>query len=133
MPFDVAPNFDPSARRRTRGQRAYRSGLAAEQLVADAYCADGYVVAAQRWRGPNGEIDLILSKGATLVIVEVKSSTCHDTARASLGQRQLDRLCASAGDYLAAQGLPLNTDLRMDLATVDATGGLERMENITLW
>ena len=42
------------------------SGLAAEEIVVRHY---GLPVAAARWRGPGGEIDLILRDGATVIFV----------------------------------------------------------------
>ena len=41
------------------GARSYYAGLAAEDQVATLYGRSGRAVCARRWRGSQGEIDLI--------------------------------------------------------------------------
>jgi hypothetical protein len=49
----------PTRQRAERGLRAWHSGFSAEEAVARRYQAQGYAVAARRWRGLSGEIDLV--------------------------------------------------------------------------
>ncbi len=130
MPFD-APADSPS-RRALRGLRAYQSGLAGEASVEHTYSARGYEVAARRWRGASGEIDLIFEKDGGFVMVEVKCSTSHEMALSKITERQIGRIASSSLDFLAKQDLPLETDLRIDVALVDAFGQVEVMENVSL-
>lgn len=112
-----------------QGKMAYHSGEAAEQRIAQDYERRGFTVARRRWRGAGGEIDLITRDAGGLVFVEVKQS--HDFARAAerLSRRQMDRICASAEQFLAGEPDGLLTDVRFDVALVDASGAFEIIEN----
>ncbi len=58
--------------RAERGGRARRSGRRGEVFCALWLMAKGYRLLGFRLRTPLGEIDLLVQKGATVVIVEVK-------------------------------------------------------------
>ncbi|MFN3661234.1 YraN family protein [Yoonia sp.] len=111
------------------GLTNYHAGLAAEDIVARDYAARAHQVAARRWRGKSGEIDLIMRDGDTLVFVEVKKSASFAQAAFRLGRRQMDRLCASASEYLAGEPRGQLTDMRFDLALVDGRGAVSVIEN----
>ena len=115
--------------RQLRGAVAYRSGALAEEQVAARYIAEGYVPCAQRWRGQWGEIDLIFQRGACTVFVEVKKSTSHHSAALRLNRRQMDRICATALDFCATLPDGLLSEMRFDLAMVDALGRIDVLEN----
>jgi len=144
MPLDDAPHMKPQPPdirlgRRTcpnprvlRGAKAYASGRAAEQAVKAHYLQAGFEVCEERWRGKSGEVDLIFSKDAGFIFVEVKSSkTCVQAAQ-SLSQRQLSRIYASANDYVSTTERGLLSDMRIDAALVDASGHIEVLENVSL-
>lgn len=118
----------PSNRQR-RGQRAYLAGDAAEKLVASHYESLGYQVIKQRWRGRGGEIDLILRYGAGLVFVEVKHSQSRDQAAERVSPAQMQRIYASAGQYLENEPAGQLTECRFDVALVDGIGHVEIIEN----
>ena len=63
----------------TAGRRAL--GARGEALAARWYEAHGYTVVARNWRCRAGEIDLVLARGRTVVVCEVKtrSSTAYGT------------------------------------------------------
>jgi putative endonuclease len=67
---------------------SYHGGLAAEAQVEARYLAAGKTVAARRWRGRGGEIDLIFRDGAALIFVEVKLADSHDSAACKRGKRR---------------------------------------------
>jgi len=112
-----------------RGQRAYLAGTTAEDLVARHYEQRGYSVADRRWRGAGGEVDLILRQGAALVFVEVKHSKTRARAASRITQKQMQRIYASAGQYLENEPAGQLTETRFDVALVDGTGEIEIIEN----
>lgn len=120
---------EPVNRRRLRGQTNHLAGLAAEDIVRTRYERSGRAHLASRWRGRAGEIDLIFREGDTVVFVEVKKSDSHAAALASLGRRQIERLCSAVAEFV--DGLPLGqrTDVRLDLATVDRNGAVNVLKN----
>ena len=114
---------------RTRGEMANLSGEAAERRIAMDYERRGFAVARRRWRGAGGEIDLITRNSDGVVFVEVKQSRDFAAAAERLGRRQMDRICASAEQFLAGEPGGLLTNMRFDVALVDATGAFEIIEN----
>lgn len=111
------------------GSVAYHSGLVAEGAVAARYLAAGRSIAAQRWRGSGGEIDLIARDGAGLIFIEVKKSRSFAQAAARVSRRQMERIYASASEFLAGEPRGQDTDVRFDVALVDQTGQIEILEN----
>ena len=111
------------------GTTSYHAGLAAEDIVAQDYIRRNHAIAARRWRGKSGEIDLIAREGETVVFIEVKKSRSFASAATRLGRRQMDRICASAGEFLAGEPKGQLTDVRFDLAMVNGTGALKVIEN----
>ena len=115
--------------RSARGARAHLGGMSAEEAVARHYARRGLQVAARRWRGSGGEIDLILRDGADLVFVEVKAAQTLAVAASRLTRRQMDRICLSALDFLKGEPRGLLTAMRFDLATVDRQGVIDILPN----
>ena len=115
--------------RQHRGTRAHLAGEAAEEIVARHYENRGYTVAERRWRGPGGEIDLILRGPQELVFVEVKHSSTSSAAALRITPRQVARIYASAGKYLETEPQGQLTPVRFDAALVDGTGAVEIIEN----
>ncbi len=115
--------------RTQRGRMAHASGAAAEDQVAQHYCRAGHVVAATRWRGRGGEIDLVIRDGAAVIFVEVKRA--RDIARAAerVTPRQVARLQAAAAEFLGMEPAGELTDARFDVALVDGTGRITVLEN----
>lgn len=111
------------------GQVAYHSGLSAEKQVARDYERRGLPVACERWRGSGGEIDLIARDGDGLVFVEVKKSRSFTRAAEQLSPRQIERISASASEYLGFEPRGQLTDVRFDLALVDGQGQVRIIEN----
>lgn len=111
------------------GARSYHAGVAAEDLVARFYDRSGRAVCARRWRGAAGEIDLIARQGAEVIFIEVKQSATHAEAAEHLTRRQMDRICGAASEFLAGEPGGQLTDVRFDVALVDAAGRIEILEN----
>ena len=111
------------------GARSYHAGLAAEDQVAQLYERSGRAVCARRWRGSSGEIDLIVRDGAEVIFIEVKQSRTHSVAAEHLTRRQMDRIYASASEFLAGEPQGQDTDVRFDVALVDSIGRIDIVEN----
>lgn len=111
------------------GTLGYHAGLAAEAAVRRHYERRGLALAAERWRGQGGEIDLILKEGSAVIFVEVKKSSTHARAAARLSQRQMQRIYTTASEYLETCPQGQLTETRFDVALVDQTGGIEVLEN----
>lgn len=112
----------------SRGSTAFHNGIAAEEIAARAYMAQGGRVLERRWKVPEGEIDLIVSLDGLLIFVEVKSRKSIVAARRALLPAQQVRLIACAEQYLA-KNADLNTACRFDLAALDHLGCIEIVEN----
>ena len=53
-------------------------GRAGEELAAEYFAAAGYAVLERNWRCRQGELDLVVSDGNTVVVVEVKTRSSLD-------------------------------------------------------
>ena len=115
--------------RRNRGAMSYHAGLSAEERISTDYERRGFPIAQRRWRGKRGEIDLIAHDGDGLVFVEVKQSSDFDRAAARVSLRQMKRLYASAEEYLGQMPNGSLTDVRFDIALVNALGEVRIIEN----
>jgi putative endonuclease len=112
------------------GLVSYNAGLAAEGAVAAHYAGRGLPEAGRRWRGTVGEIDLIVRDGAGIVFVEVKKARDFARAAERLTRRQAERIWATASEFLAGEPKGQGTDVRLDLALVDAVGRVRIVENV---
>jgi putative endonuclease len=110
------------------GLGSHRAGLAAEAAVADHYRRRGQPVAARRWRGGGGEIDLIARNGDEVVFVEVKHAATLEAAAWRITDRQMARVAASAEAFVAGEPRGALTPMRFDVALVDRLGRIEIRE-----
>lgn len=117
------------ARKVDQGRNSYLAGQAAEAAVVRQYEARGLTLADVRWRGKAGEIDLILRDGDGLVFVEVKKSRSFEQAAAHLQPKQIARLMAAAEEFAGGERTGLLTEMRFDVALVDAHGQVHILEN----
>lgn len=111
------------------GQTSYHAGRVAEDIVARDYVARRHTLAATRWRGISGEVDLIMRNGAQVVFVEVKKSASFARAATRLGRKQMDRLLGAASEFIADEPNGQLTDVRFDLAVVNGQGQVQIIEN----
>ncbi|SNS14086.1 YraN family protein [Antarctobacter heliothermus] len=115
--------------RQATGLCGYHTGLAAEDGVASDYARRGYPLVARRWRGQSGEIDLVMQNGDGVILVEVKKSRSFARAADRLSQRQIRRLMQAAEEFLGTQPHGSLTDVRFDVALVNAYGDIKVIEN----
>jgi len=111
------------------GLTSYLSGKAAEDSVLNAYSAQGCRLLCRRWRGPGGEIDLVLENAGEVIFVEVKTSRSFAEAASHLSRRQIARLLASAEAALGFFAKGSLTPMRFDVALVDRAGRIDVIPN----
>lgn len=106
-----------------------KNGAIAEQLAADYLQRQGLQLVARNYRCRNGEIDLIVRQGDTLVFVEVRqrSNPCFGDAAASIDRRKQQHLLRAAQHYLAS--LPQIPPCRFDAVLLDGTGRIEWLQH----
>jgi putative endonuclease len=104
-------------------------GRAAERAVAGWLTAAGWTILERGVRaGAGGEVDLIaLDPARTLVAVEVRARRTDRTGApaTTVDHRRIRRLEATLVAY-ASGGTTRHRGLRVDLVTVESSGGLER-------
>jgi putative endonuclease len=113
-PDDVAAR--PAARPERRA--AFRLGLSAEGRAAALLMIKGYRIIARRWRGPIGEIDLIVRRRRLLVFVEVKARASLDEAAEAITPEQQRRIAIAAAAWLAGRPDTAHCDTRFDAVLV---------------
>jgi putative endonuclease len=115
--------------RRQTGRVAFHAGEAAEACVARAYQRRGLQLAATRWRGTVGEIDLIFRDGNAVVFVEVKKSASFAAAAVRVRPAQQRRIFAAAEEFICTEPQGLLTETRFDIALVNSAGEIDILEN----
>jgi putative endonuclease len=105
-----------------------RLGAAGEAAAARWYSARGYEVVARNWRCREGEIDLIVRRGGTVVFCEVKARTsdAFGLPAEAVTRAKQQRLRGLAARWLAEGGVPA-AEIRFDVASVLA-GEVEVIE-----
>lgn len=105
-----------------------------EQAAAAHLTRQGMHVLARKWRCAEGEIDLVLRDGETLVFVEVRTRRggSPGSAEESVGLAKQARLVALAYAYCAAHALPEQAIWRIDVVAVelDRSGRIARLNHI---
>ena len=131
MPFDFVSSDQRAVQRQKagRGLVSHLKGLAGEDSVVSAYLSEGYQLLERRWRGKAGEIDLIFAFDATVVFVEVKASASFGQAAGNLSPHQIGVISRAIDEYLDRLPTGTLTEIRFDLAMVDAVGRIDILEN----
>lgn len=107
----------------------HHAGFAAEEAAVRHYEGLGARIAARRWRGRGGEVDVIATLDGLTVFVEVKRAATHDEAATRLGGRQIARIHDCASEYMATLPGGLLSPVRFDVALVDGAGRVSVIEN----
>lgn len=94
-------------------------GRYGEELAARYLTAQGLVLLDRNWRGQDGELDLVLREGDTLVVCEVKTRTSHDhgTPHEAVTPAKLARLRRLAAQWVHGH-LATPAGIRIDLVAV---------------
>jgi len=93
---------------------SYDKGLFAEGFAKNYFYIKGYSVIAERFKTPQGEIDLILKKKNSLVFVEVKMRQTIEMALESIHHRNQQRVLKAAELYLQQNPKYNGFELRFD-------------------
>jgi putative endonuclease len=96
-------------------ERAYRSGVFAESLVALLLRLKGHRIVARRYKTPVGEIDLVALKGRRLAFIEVKRRKTREDAAWTLPSRQRRRIVRAAQYWLAGHPDYAGHDIAFDV------------------
>lgn len=117
--------------RQARGRSNLLAGAAAEAVAERHYAASGGRVLARRWRGPEGELDLVVEAAGVLVFVEVKRRRRAELPDSPVTLAQWRRLEATAERYMMAHANQTGAMLgcRFDLALVGPDGAVRIIEN----
>lgn len=108
---------------------SYHAGLAAEKSVASKYARCGFEIVAERFKTDGGEIDVIARHHEKLYFIEVKKSKTFERAAEALGAKQMQRIQNASQRYLQKMNLPLETEMRFDVALVDGQGFIKVIPN----
>ncbi len=86
--------------------------------------AKGYRLRHRNWRGPSGELDLVVERRREIVFVEVKtrSSELFGGAVGAFGGRKRATMMRTAHAYLGRYGL-WNSPCRFDLIAIERRPG----------
>jgi putative endonuclease len=95
-------------------------GAKGEARVARWYEEQGYEVVGRNWRCRDGELDLIVRRGAVLVFCEVKtrSSTRFGVPAEAVTRAKVSRLRRLAARWLAEHADARAADIRFDVAGI---------------
>jgi putative endonuclease len=113
-----------------RGLARRRLGVNGEAQAAEWYAARGYEVVERNWRCSDGEVDLVLRTGNTIVFCEVKtrSSDRFGTALEAVTPTKQRRLRKLGARWLAEHRSHGRVAARFDVASVMA-GDITVIEN----
>lgn len=94
-------------------------GAYGERVAARHLAAAGMVVLDRNWRCPEGELDLVLREGRTLVVCEVKtrSSLEHGSPHEAITDAKLERLQRLGERWVQAHEVT-PPETRVDLVAV---------------
>ena len=115
----ATPAGASAARNRTAAARSL--GVRGEEAAAAWYAAAGYTVLARNWRCRDGEIDVIVRRGSTVVFCEVKtrSSAAFGVPAEAVTFTKQARLRRLAARWLReVRPRPAPSELRFDVAAV---------------
>jgi putative endonuclease len=117
------------ARRGTDPRRGL--GTCGEDAVAEWYEARGYTVASRNWRVREGELDLVVRRGRTLVFCEVKTrrGDAYGTPFEAVTVAKQRRIRTLAVRWLAEHSVRAG-ELRFDVAAVRAGAAALEIEVI---
>lgn len=93
-----------------------------EDLAAAWYQARGYRVVARNWRCRAGELDLVVARGRTVVVVEVKArrTDAFGPPASAVGPVKQQRIRRLAAEWLTTNRVH-GVDVRFDVVAITGT------------
>ena len=98
-----------------RKRTGHKTGLIAERLCRLALRLKLYRIVAERYKTPMGEIDIVATRGKTLIAIEVKARSTRDAALQSVSPQQRDRIARALQDFVMRHPRYAQHDLRFDI------------------
>ena len=99
---------------------AHGTGKWAEQLACEYLTSNGLVFLDRNYRGPGGEIDLIMQEESTIVFIEVKyrkNENYYDVLE-SIDKRKCDRIIKTGLYYQQSAKRGSNIICRFDIVAI---------------
>ena len=92
------------------------TGRLGEDMACDILASRGYAIRDRNWRAGRLELDIVASKGDTLVFAEVKtrSEDYGEDPIEAIDRRKIMRIIRAAEAYVSAHGLE-RFDIRFDV------------------
>lgn len=105
-------------------------GQKGEDLAAQYFEQQGYVVLDRNWHCGHKELDLVVTKASTVVFVEVKtrSTTGYGSPCDAVTQAKIRRIVSSADAYLRYNCIDM--DVRFDIVSIVIENGQFKVEHI---
>ncbi|MFN0043340.1 MAG: YraN family protein [Alphaproteobacteria bacterium] len=100
--------------------KAERRGRHAEALAAMVLRLKGYRILERRLRTPVGEVDIVATRGQTLVFVEVKNRKDDTLAAEAITPRAKARIVRAAEFFLSRHPHLSESALRFDAVLIGA-------------
>ncbi len=114
-------------------RRARSLGNFGERVAASHLESKGYAILERNWSTPEGEIDIIASRGADLVFVEVRTRRGRNfgTPEESITGRKASHVRAAAAAYVQEHpDAPPNQRIDVVALELDAKGRVLRVEQL---
>ena len=111
------------------GRENLEWGQEAEQIASEYLLKEGYTIRERNWRMGKYEIDLILEKDNTIILVEVKARRGDNIAPVDAVDLRKQQRTVRAGDaYLRM--LPMMYSYRFDIVAITGTSESYTLEHL---
>lgn len=103
--------------------KQYDTGIAGESRAEEYLCGLGMICLSRRYRGEDGEIDLVMKDGASIVFVEVKArpSSSRGAGLMAVTPAKQRRMAHAALHFLVHREL-LDCPVRFDVVEISSRG-----------
>jgi putative endonuclease len=114
---------------RSKREAAEKRGHMAELAALMYLRLKGYRLLAQRFKTPQGEIDLVMRRGDVTAFIEVKARNSRDAGVEAVTPHQSRRIAAAARLWMARDRTSNNNFCRFDIVVVNAYLWPHHIEN----
>lgn len=103
---------------KSKRRRSHQRGILAEYLACAFLVLKGYRLVAMRYKTPVGEVDLIMRRGGTLAIIEVKARADHASAATAIHHDNQSRVIRASQYFLVSHPEYTQMQVRFDAVLV---------------